>query len=117
MKGDFTRFRFDPAQHYRRVYDQQGRVEVDADGNEAEDIAEHLRSLGIRDVVGASGGPLNGAGFALTAAGADLTIAPGRYWVAGELVEHDTAGASVLAQPYVPSGSSVVGRAPQRPVP
>jgi hypothetical protein len=108
VKADFTRFRFDPAQHRRRVYDQQGRVALDADANEGVDIAEHLRGVGIRDVVGPSGGPLDGAGFALTAAGGDLQIGAGRYWVDGLLVENDAAGQSLLAQPYVPAGASVV---------
>ena len=34
MKGDFSRYRFDPAKHYTAVLEQQGRVQLDADANE-----------------------------------------------------------------------------------
>lgn len=110
MKGDFTRFRFDPAQHRRRVYEQQGRVAVDADANESVDVAEYLRQVGIRDVVGPSGGPLAGAGFAITAAGGDLKIGTGRYWVDGLLVENESAATSLAAQPYLPAGTSPLAK-------
>ena len=38
MKGDFTRFSFDPAKHYSGVRMQQGRVQLDADWNEQQSI-------------------------------------------------------------------------------
>jgi hypothetical protein len=110
MKGDFTRFRFDPVLHRRRVYMQQGRVAVDADANEGSDIAEYLREVGIRDVVGPSGAPLAGGGLAITAAGSDLQVGAGRYWVDGLLVENETQ-TTLGAQPYLPAGTSPVAQA------
>ena len=38
MKGDFTRVTFDPAKHYSGVLEQQGRMQVDSDRNEMNDI-------------------------------------------------------------------------------
>ena len=116
MKGDFTRFRFDPSHQRRRVYEQQGRVAVDADANERTDIAEHLRARGIADVIGPAGGPLDGAGFAVAAAGADLAIGAGRYWLDGMLVENPAA-ASLLAQPHVPASTSATVLASGNPGP
>lgn len=116
MKGDFTRLRFDPTQQRRRVYEQQGRVALDADANERTDIAEHLRARGIADVLGPAGGPLTGAGFAITAAGADLAISAGRYWVDGMLVENP-ANASLQAQPHAPATASPVVLASGNPGP
>lgn len=107
MRGDFTRFRFNPLRNRRRIYEQQGRVALDADANERSDIAEHLRARGIADIIGPAGGPLQGGGFAITAAGADLAIGAGRYWVDGQFVENPAA-ASLLTQPYVPPGTSPV---------
>ena len=107
MKGDFTRLSFDPVQHRRRVYTQQGRVAVDADANESVDIAEYLREAGVRDVVGPAGGPLSGAGFAITAAAGDLKIGAGHYWVDGLLVENESATTSLASQPYL--APAVVG--------
>jgi hypothetical protein len=49
MKGDFTRMTFDPAKRYIRVFEQQGRVQVDSDWNEMNDIHRHLlRRLACR---------------------------------------------------------------------
>ncbi len=46
MKGDFTRFTFNANKHYNRVLKQQGRVDLDADWNEAADIRTYLDRTG-----------------------------------------------------------------------
>ena len=116
MKGDFTRFTFNPANNYSRVLQQQGRVQLDSDWNEQADIfLYHLRAL-ARDLVGHYGGPAQNLGFkiinkkaldaliateqykalsndqqaALAAAIKDgnLIVAPGIYYVDGIRVEN-----------------------------
>jgi uncharacterized protein DUF6519 len=92
MKGDFTRFGFDSSKHFRRVLQQQGRVALDSDGNEASAILLHqLRTL-VKDVFGAFGGPPD-SGFSIAVDGQarprTLWISPGHYWVDGILVENE----------------------------
>lgn len=92
MKGDFTRFGFDSSKHFSRVLQQQGRVTLDADGNEASAIVlHHLRML-TRDLFGAAGGPPD-SGFSLhlDASGqpAALSLSPGHYYVGGILCENE----------------------------
>lgn len=90
MKGDFSRFTFNPERHYSSVRVQQGRVQLDADWNEQIDIQAHLsRTQGV-DVIGVSGAPRLAAGFAITAAGDNLSISAGRYYVDGILVENES---------------------------
>ena len=116
MKGDFSRLTFTEKNHYRRVLMQQGRVEIDADGNEQIAIDDHIAATTTTDVVGQSGYPVTApptggavGGFALglNAAGTDLTIAPGRMYVDGLLVENDTLGATLLSQPDMPGTATV----------
>lgn len=106
MKGDFTRVTFDPRRHYNRVLAQQGRVSLDADHNEATDIAAHLDETTRLDVIGISGapyhfeGPDHGDGFALVPQSPNdprdpvpanqMVVSRGRYYVQGLLVENDT---------------------------
>lgn len=95
MKGDFSRDSFDRLRHYSRVLQQQGRVELDADGNEREAIQlHHLRSM-AKDLIGPQGGP--GAGFQIDVAldanknplPQDFLIRMGHYYVDGWLCEND----------------------------
>ena len=105
MKGDFSRLTFDPRRHYNRVLAQQGRVSLDADHNEATDIAAHLDETTRLDVIGVSGapyhfaGPDHGDGFELVPISQNATdsvpahqmvVSRGRYYVQGLLVENDT---------------------------
>ncbi|WP_327349100.1 DUF6519 domain-containing protein [Streptomyces europaeiscabiei] len=116
MHGDFTRWTFQPQQAYRAVLLQQGRVLLDADWNEQAAITAHHDEVRTGDVVGPDGGPTDGAGFAVVTAAAerpaatpwsDLRITPGRYYVAGTLVEApaptapETVGWPFADQPYV----------------
>jgi hypothetical protein len=66
MKGDFSRFTFDPTKHYRSVYMQQGRVQLDADWNEQIDILNHYLELHLRDLLGPSAAPRATSGFKIT---------------------------------------------------
>lgn len=114
MKGDFSRDSFDPLRHYSRVLQQQGRVELDADGNEREAIQLHqLRSL-AKDLIGPQGGPLAG-GFEIVPADdgtgkalpQNFVIKKGHYYVDGWLCENDADVYYALdeartSQPWLP---------------
>jgi hypothetical protein len=52
MRGDFSRFDFSPQDNFTGVLEQQGRARIDQDGNAAEEIARHLRTLAARDAFG-----------------------------------------------------------------
>jgi photosystem II stability/assembly factor-like uncharacterized protein len=65
MRGDYSRLRFRPRDHYSSVRLQQGRVQLDADWNELVDIQAHRDQETTIDVVGRSGVPLDGGGFGL----------------------------------------------------
>jgi hypothetical protein len=110
MKGDFTRRTFRSDNHYRAVLLQQGRVQLDADWNEQVDIEAYLDQAGTADIVGPHGGPLHGAGMAITdagggipagTAGADLRVGAGHYYVDGVLCENDEP-VPLGAQPDLP---------------
>jgi hypothetical protein len=81
MKGDFTRFTFDPAKHFTAVRKQQGRVDLDADWNEAADIHSHLEGTQSLDVIGECGVPKKTAGLKVGVKpdGSDLTLSAGRF--------------------------------------
>src|SRR5215218_8046871 len=113
MKGDFTNLHsHKPPKHYTGVLKQQGRVDLDADSNEAHEMAEYLRHTLTRDVIGPCGFPEKGGGFNVVwgffvggvlvdeldptvdeldatadRIGADLMISPGRGYVDGILCE------------------------------
>lgn len=87
MKGDFTRSTFNKKQHYSSVCMQQGRVQMDADWNEQMDIQAHLRQTRARDVIGLTGVPKYGGGFAISKDNNELKISSGRIYVGGILCE------------------------------
>src|SRR5271157_4459971 len=110
-RGDFSRLTFAEKNHYRRVLMQQGRVQIDADGNEQIAIGDHIAATTSTDVIGQSGYPVTtpptgtatGAfALGLNAGGTDVTIEPGRMYVDGLLVENDTPDATLLTQPDMP---------------
>ena len=114
VKGDFSRLTFAEKNHFRRVLMQQGRVQIDADGNEQVAIGNHIAATTSTDVIGQSGYPVTAppggdaaGGFALglDAAGTDVTIAPGRMYVDGLLVENDAPDATLLGQPDMPGAT------------
>lgn len=95
MKGDYSRLTFKAAKHYAAVLEQQGRLSIDPDWNEAVAINQHLRETTTRDVIGASGVPKYGGGFEIGLETdsnnlvKDLTISKGRIYVDGILCELD----------------------------
>jgi hypothetical protein len=98
MKGDFSRVTFDPRKNFTRVLTQQGRVQLDADGNEQAAILLHyLRSL-TADLIGPFGGPAENLGFGIGSAEPslggkpDLKIGKGHYYVDGLLCENPEDG-------------------------
>ena len=101
MKGDFTRSTFESSKHYTRVRMQQGRVPLDADWNEAQDIGHHLSRLARTDVIGINGFPEDNAGFNLRVQNGELFIDAGRGYVNGLVVENETAVA-IDKQPDLP---------------
>lgn len=90
MKGDFSRDAFDPRRNVYRVLMQQGRVQLDADWNEAAAVAMHRLETIVRDTFGPFGGPVDRCGFEIRpdAGDGDLIIGEGRYYVDGVLVEN-----------------------------
>ncbi len=100
MRGDFSRIRFSPNKNYTAVLQQQGRVALDADANEQAAINNHLREAETIDVIGPYGGPIDNAGFAITATNSAISIGPGRYYVQGLVCEND-ATIDYGAQPFL----------------
>ena len=108
MHGDFSRRTFDPADAYRAVLLQQGRVLLDADFNEQAEITAHHDEVRTRDIVGPQRRPGPDAAATGVAALGPFAIVeprrtqpavrrrplgrrcgspPGRYYVDGVLVE------------------------------
>lgn len=89
MSGDYSRKRFDPTKHYSGVLQQQGRVALDADGNEDVAIQDRRWRTETLDVVGRCGVPTETPdGFKIENSGGGLTIGPGRIYVDGFLAEN-----------------------------
>lgn len=91
MKGDFTRFSHDPTKRYTRVLKQQGRVDLDADWNEAAEIFTHLERTEAQDVIGRCGVPEHSNGYKIepNVDGSNLTISRGRIYVNGILCSNE----------------------------
>ncbi|MFE4916709.1 DUF6519 domain-containing protein [Streptomyces sp. NPDC056652] len=92
MHADISRTTFRPDRHYSAVIAQQGRVQLDADANEQAAIQLHQARTLAADLIGRHGGPRGATGFALGFVGGgreldDLSIAGGRYYVDGILVD------------------------------
>lgn len=118
MPGDYSRKTFDKKKHYSAVLMQQGRVQLDADWNEKIDIQQYRTFTETKDVIGDGGVPKKGGGFqiSLSADGTDLTISPGRIYVAGLLCERepDIAG-TYRNQPYYPGADTAYFKMPASP--
>ena len=103
MKGDFTRNTFDPSKGYTKVGFQEGRVILDADLNEAQDIALHELRADMAAYVG-SGVAAPSTAFSLKAVAPGLEIQPGTMFVEGMQVENPQA-IQFAGQPYPPSAA------------
>jgi len=104
MKGDFSRWTFDPQKHFSQVLMQQGRVQLDADWNEQAAIHSYLLRTLIQDIVGPHGG--TGDSFCIRPAGRSFRILPGHYYAGGILCELDRL-VSYAQQPNLPLAPSV----------
>jgi len=103
MKGDFTRFTHEPKKHYSRVFKQQGRVDLDADWNENEEIQQHLAETTNKDVIGLCGVPKREkSSFSLEWEDNDLKVSSGRIYVDGILCELEKE-VSYSCQPDYPN--------------
>lgn len=93
MSSDISRQRFDPANNFNRVLMQQGRVQLDADWNEWNDILERRWRSGTIDVIGRGVVPLETpGGFEIQINGTSLTIGRGRIYVDGLQAENHGTG-------------------------
>lgn len=99
MKGDFSRFGFDPDSRYTGVRHQQGRVLLDRDWNDAQEIEARWRDAVGGDVFGSRvlAVPADSStAFEIVSALADstgvhITLAAGHAWAAGLAVSLDSA--------------------------
>lgn len=116
MKGDFSRVGARPDSPYTGVRHQQGRVLLDRDWNDAQDIEARWRNAIAGDAFGHTvlAVPANSAtAFEVMSAAADatgvhITLAPGHAWAAGLAVSLDvgaTFDASYLEPPLAPGVS------------
>ena len=104
MKGDFTRFTFEPRKRYTSVLMQQGRLQLDADWNEQISIQNYLQQRQAQDMIGeAAGTPATESGFQIlptphpkvktpptpqiVLTGEDLSIQFGRFYINGILCD------------------------------
>ena len=114
MKGDFSRIGFDPDSPYTGVRHQQGRVLLDRDWNDAQEIEARWRAQVGGDVFGSRvlAVPADSStAFEVTSAVADATgihikLAAGHAWAAGlavSLATDVTVDASYLTPPLAPT--------------
>ncbi|HSZ60716.1 MAG TPA: DUF6519 domain-containing protein [Terriglobales bacterium] len=87
MGSDRARVTYDPKQQYRSVVMQQGRVTLEADWNEASQIASEELRRETLDFVGPCGTPDNGYEILLSSSPSnapyDFSILPGTMYVGG----------------------------------
>lgn len=99
MGSDRARDTYDDGRQYRRVVQQQGRVVLEADTNEAQQIIAEEMRRGVLDVVGQSGVPWDpnsgaaGNGYHVTHAAdaeqRDFQIGVGTFYVDGMAVRQN----------------------------
>jgi len=90
MSGDHARFSFDPHKAFSGMWHQQGRVSLEADFNEFEEILDRLRRASTYDTVGAAVVPIttkDGFKLDVDTTTNELTIGVGRAYVDGIMVE------------------------------
>ncbi|MGF6289688.1 DUF6519 domain-containing protein [Paraburkholderia youngii] len=87
MAGDYTRCTFDPIRGYSGVHKQQGRVSLDAEHNEHDEILDRRNRAHAYDVFGAAVVPQTAPGFKIGVTGSELGIGIGRAYVDGILAE------------------------------
>jgi hypothetical protein len=100
MSSDRARVSYDPTREYRSVVAQQGRVTLEADVNEAQEIAGETSRVETIDVIGPSGTPDDG--YAIAAVPGDTTldfaVGAGTMYVGGERVTLPPPGVKYSTQ-------------------
>lgn len=107
MKGDFTRDIFKKEKHYSSIRMQQGRVQLDADWNEQQDITTNRIETETKNVIGKCGAPLHEGGFKLVLKDNSLQIDPGSIYVDGILCENENL-VVLTEQPNLPKDAEIV---------
>jgi hypothetical protein len=98
MSGDYSRLTFDPQRGYTTIREQQGRVRLDADFNEFGEYVDRRARAETMDILDAPQGTaivpditINGqvltTSFKVDVTAGVFTLAPGRAYVDGILVE------------------------------
>jgi len=118
MAGDYTRYTFDPVKGFSGVLKQQGRVSLDSEANEFEEILDRRDRAEMYDTVGQAVYPLTtpNAFKIAVGAGGKLTIGQGRLYVDGIQAEcfgdmTDPANAD-FDDPPSPHMNNLVGKSP-----
>ncbi|MFG6096234.1 DUF6519 domain-containing protein [Leptothoe sp. ISB3NOV94-8A] len=106
MKGDFSRDTFDSTKHYNMVLLQMGRLLLDSDWVEQQQIHQHRIETEARDVIGPCGAPKDDPGFGIEAVDNDFTIGAGRFYVNGILCINET-DVAYSQQPDLPNPPDV----------
>jgi hypothetical protein len=114
MGSDRARRSYDPRRMYRSVVSQQGRVTLEADANEAEEIRADESRAELLDIIGPVGAPDDGFKIAVPGAGLsgfDFTIGKGTLYLGGVRVHQDSDNATYFWQ----EKTEWVGGAPPPP--
>jgi len=82
--SDRARVSYDSSRHWRGVVNQQGRVTLEADWNEAAALAAEEDRAQLVDVIGPAGTPDDGYRVLPVSGSGDLTIQHGTMYVGGE---------------------------------
>jgi Family of unknown function (DUF6519) len=96
MGSDRARNSYDPSRHYRAVVSQQGRVTLEADLNEAEEIANETLREQTLEIVGPSGTPDDGYRIDPRIGTFDFSVHAGSMYVGG--VRVTTRGTTYTTQ-------------------
>ena len=88
MKGDFSRWSFNPTVRYSSVRLQQGRVALDEEFNEQVKIDDRLRRAALTDIIGGCCIPASAPdSFRVSVKDRTIRVESGRMWVQGILCE------------------------------
>lgn len=97
MTVDISRKTFDPRRHTAWTTTMQGRVTSDAPDNENSALHDRRTRAQMVDLAGRCGYPeILPDSFKIGVAGGELTVAPGRYYVDGQLADNFGTGTAVF---------------------
>lgn len=114
MKADISRQTFDSNKRYSGVVMQQGRVQLDSEWNEQQEIHQHRTQSGLGEVIGPSGTSIGedgrATGFEITARNGELRIGGGHILVDGVLCVNESEDPLPYdEQPDPPSPDDLTG--------